>query len=154
MGQRKAAIQRAADNASLNLGLQDVVDGVRVELGEDGDGHRAHRGDCEVGDAPVRHILAEQGDPVAVGDPLGGQVLAQHADLLAERVIGDRVAVDPAEAGVLRVVLDAVLEQRLDRQLAQSFHAGSPFLLCAHYDQNPPLTARVAAIGVNGYGYR
>ena len=32
MGQRRAAIQRAAGNASLNIGLQDVVDGVEDKL--------------------------------------------------------------------------------------------------------------------------
>ncbi len=79
--------------------IEDVLNLSLGELGHDGDDHRPQGGDGEVGDAPLRHVLREDGDAVSGTDAVPAQERCGAPHPRAELAIGERRRTEHAQRG-------------------------------------------------------
>ncbi len=119
--------RRCDDRPAIRVG-DDHADLRRGEVGQDGNRHRCHRGDGEVGDAPGRVVLGQERDPVAAPDPVRGQKRGKRARPRLEVTVGNGGGTDHGQRRAACRVLRALQEHALERLGFQCIH-GVPNIL-------------------------
>ena len=101
---------------------QDVQDLVHVKIRENRNHNRAHGRDGQIGNSPVRHVLAEDGNLVAFHNSL----FTHHADhainLFAQFGIADGLTVHIGQRGILTKLLARMVYHAFEGHFEGSVH--------------------------------